>query len=195
MVGFLIYQPQKVKSAGQIWVNVFKNGPSKICGRQPLKNFTWTILEYLALTHLSLQQIANFIYYIVLDSNYSISQNVERTEINLVTSNNLYFLSCKLWLKHWFTDIFWMWIYFKENLWILSAEFENKRNFSLFLIINSSFFVRGNIIDSCHSNLAQIPKFSAIREFHNICWGIIKWCYKFYRTIFIINESWTKGLL
>ena len=26
---------------------VFKNGPSKICGRQPLKNFTWFILEYL----------------------------------------------------------------------------------------------------------------------------------------------------
>ena len=54
-----------------IWVNVIKNGPSKICGRQPLKNlklydllrqiisktssvskmssknFTWSILEYL----------------------------------------------------------------------------------------------------------------------------------------------------
>ena len=25
---------------------VFKNGPSEICGRQPLKNFTWPILEY-----------------------------------------------------------------------------------------------------------------------------------------------------
>ena len=24
-----------------------KNGPSNICGRQPLKNFTWSILEYL----------------------------------------------------------------------------------------------------------------------------------------------------
>ena len=24
---------------------VIKNGPSKICGRQPLKNFTWSILE------------------------------------------------------------------------------------------------------------------------------------------------------
>ena len=29
------------------WVKVFKNGPSKICGRQPLKDFTWSILEYL----------------------------------------------------------------------------------------------------------------------------------------------------
>ena len=26
--------------------NVFKNGLSKICGRQPLKNFTWSIIEY-----------------------------------------------------------------------------------------------------------------------------------------------------
>ena len=24
-----------------IWVKVFKNGPSKICGRQPLKNLKW----------------------------------------------------------------------------------------------------------------------------------------------------------
>ena len=28
------------------WNKAFKNGPSKICGRQPLKNFTWSILEY-----------------------------------------------------------------------------------------------------------------------------------------------------
>ena len=25
---------------------VFKNGPNKICGRQPLKIFIWSILEY-----------------------------------------------------------------------------------------------------------------------------------------------------
>ena len=30
-----------------IWDKVFKNGPSKICGRQSVKNFTWSILEYL----------------------------------------------------------------------------------------------------------------------------------------------------
>ena len=28
------------------WDKIFKNGPSNICGRQPLKNFTWSILEY-----------------------------------------------------------------------------------------------------------------------------------------------------
>ena len=32
---------------------VFKNGPSKICGRQPLKNLTWSILEYLDTNALS----------------------------------------------------------------------------------------------------------------------------------------------
>ena len=26
----------------RIWVKVFKKGPSKICGRQSLKNFTWS---------------------------------------------------------------------------------------------------------------------------------------------------------
>ena len=28
-----------------IWDKVFKNGPKKICKRQSLKNFTWSILE------------------------------------------------------------------------------------------------------------------------------------------------------
>ena len=31
----------------KIWVKVFKNGPSKISGRQLLKNFPWSILAYL----------------------------------------------------------------------------------------------------------------------------------------------------
>ena len=35
-----------------IWDKVFKNGPSKICGRQSLKNFTCSILESLChITH------------------------------------------------------------------------------------------------------------------------------------------------
>ena len=49
-----------------IWDKVFKNGPSKSCGRQPLKNFTLSILEYFALIfwvawkklHESLQKIS-----------------------------------------------------------------------------------------------------------------------------------------
>ena len=28
------------------WDKVFKNGPSKICERQPLKSFTWSSREY-----------------------------------------------------------------------------------------------------------------------------------------------------
>ena len=28
-----------------IWDKVFKNGPNKICGRQPLKDFTWSVLD------------------------------------------------------------------------------------------------------------------------------------------------------
>ena len=28
------------------WIKIFKNEPSKICGRQPLKYLTWSILEY-----------------------------------------------------------------------------------------------------------------------------------------------------
>ena len=29
-----------------MWGKVFKNGASQICGRQPLKNYTWSIFEY-----------------------------------------------------------------------------------------------------------------------------------------------------
>ena len=31
-----------------IWDRVFQNGLNKICGKQPLKNFTWSILKYFA---------------------------------------------------------------------------------------------------------------------------------------------------
>ena len=32
--------------ARDIWDKVLKNGPSQTCGEQPLKNFTWSIIEY-----------------------------------------------------------------------------------------------------------------------------------------------------
>ena len=62
---FLLKQPKKHGFHNIIWNKVFKNGPSEICERQPLKNlkgyglpifqifkrlsstnFTWSILEY-----------------------------------------------------------------------------------------------------------------------------------------------------
>ena len=49
---------EKYSDVEDIWDKLFKNGPSKICGRQPLKNFTWSILEY-------------FVPHIVLESLYS----------------------------------------------------------------------------------------------------------------------------
>ena len=33
------------------WVKVFKNGQSKICGRQPSTNVTWSILKHLDPIH------------------------------------------------------------------------------------------------------------------------------------------------
>ena len=39
---------------------VFKNGPSKICVRQPLKNFTWSILEYFVPYDLSVLQYSTY---------------------------------------------------------------------------------------------------------------------------------------
>ena len=49
------------------WDKVFKNGPIKICGRQPLKNleiFTWCILEYFVEIVLKTQgQISDFLVF------------------------------------------------------------------------------------------------------------------------------------
>ena len=34
------------KNLKKIWDKVFKSGPSKVCGKWPLKVFTWSTLEY-----------------------------------------------------------------------------------------------------------------------------------------------------
>ena len=59
------------------WGKVFKNGPSKICGRQSLKNFTWSILEYFVPTDLGkvdrgLEQVDTILQ---PDKFYSLSQD------------------------------------------------------------------------------------------------------------------------
>ena len=47
LIGDQLFHVLENKLYRIIWVKVFKNRPSKICGWQPLKNFTWSILEYL----------------------------------------------------------------------------------------------------------------------------------------------------
>ena len=57
------------------WVKVFKNGPSKICERQPLKNFTYSILKYLDPTDMLCKSM-NFFYIIgTLEVNRIIEYN------------------------------------------------------------------------------------------------------------------------
>ena len=47
-------------SENNIWDKVFKKGPSKNCGRQPLKNFTWSILEYFLPFVFTLRDLRSF---------------------------------------------------------------------------------------------------------------------------------------
>ena len=42
------------------WGKVFQNGPRKICGRQPLKKFTWSILEYFVSIMISYKSLVGF---------------------------------------------------------------------------------------------------------------------------------------
>ena len=68
----LLKLSNKMKSSIQSkWEEIFKNGPSKICGRQPLKYFTSFILEYF---------VSN-----ILDSKLLITDEI------LMVSNNLLF--------------------------------------------------------------------------------------------------------
>ena len=43
-----MFKHKLISNVETIWDKVFKNGQRKICGRQPLKSFTWPILEYLS---------------------------------------------------------------------------------------------------------------------------------------------------
>ena len=50
-----------------LWVKIFKNGPSKICGRQPLKNLKWYGLpKQNTLTHMFLNFPHSATFLIVL---------------------------------------------------------------------------------------------------------------------------------
>ena len=42
------------------WDNVFKNGPSKYCGRQPLKSFISSILEYFVSVNVTLNFVERY---------------------------------------------------------------------------------------------------------------------------------------
>ena len=53
------------------WVKVFKNGPSKICGRQPLKNLKWylgrkAVLYKLYLVHSWIPWLLWHLYFLVI---------------------------------------------------------------------------------------------------------------------------------
>ena len=50
------------------WDKVFKNRPSKICGRQPLKNFTWSILKNFVPNHSNLSFSNVFYFAMVFDN-------------------------------------------------------------------------------------------------------------------------------
>ena len=66
----------KSRNAPHIWVfkKVFKNGPSKICGRQPLKNMKWCGLpkQTISLEIFWRLSFTNFTWFILkyLDPNY-----------------------------------------------------------------------------------------------------------------------------
>ena len=46
-LSFFRMEVLRLESFFHIWDKVCKNGPNKICWRQPLKKFTWSILEYI----------------------------------------------------------------------------------------------------------------------------------------------------
>ena len=60
-----------------IWDKILKNGPSKICGRQPLKNFTWSILQFFVLHLTNFVPVFCFVFVISFLQCYRTLETVE----------------------------------------------------------------------------------------------------------------------
>ena len=96
-----------------VWDKIFKNGPSKICGRQPLKNcgqilwrlsstnFIWSI--FIFLSHIKLTSISQTIF-----------SDLRETILVIICIQNriLLFHKLKLLTKARLTSILWTYTYF-----------------------------------------------------------------------------------
>ena len=97
----------------KIWVKVFKNGPIKICGRQPLKNFKsiflkaafhkfyWFILEYLDSFVQFIELIINAqIPNAMKDSElFNSSRSIQSSVVNIKRHKGYFFnlRNCHIW--------------------------------------------------------------------------------------------------
>ena len=85
-----------------IWDKAFKNGPNKICGRQPLKkfegiffkgpsstNFTWSILEYFVL-FVYISFFLTFLLWLSFGTKYSRMDQVNLWKIPLKKFEGIY---------------------------------------------------------------------------------------------------------
>ena len=59
--------PNKYLTMTNIWLKVFKNGPSKICGRQLLKNLKWygLLTQNISLQNFNMPSSRNFTWFIL----------------------------------------------------------------------------------------------------------------------------------
>ena len=89
--GFLI--PNQKGSKLYKWDRVFKNGPSKISVKQPLKNFTWTVLENFVPSH---EQNKTDIYNNpVITENYMFARKLRKNRKNRLSLMH-FFVFCSL---------------------------------------------------------------------------------------------------
>ena len=80
-----------------IWVTVFKNGPSKICGRQPLKHFKWYGLPKQTISLQIFYRLSSKNFYLVTIS----LQIFYRLSFTNFTWSILEFLDPYMLLKFW----------------------------------------------------------------------------------------------
>ena len=93
ILGFRNLHKTKVgEEVRAILVKVFKNGTSRILGRQPSKNFTWPILKYL-----DPYGTMKFLWYVALKKTAEVTLQILVTDVvTLVISNTRYIEFCSI---------------------------------------------------------------------------------------------------
>ena len=69
--------------SGFVWGKVLKNRPNKSCGRQPLKDFTWSILEYFV-PYTPTYPVSEKILYSAVK--YNVPESCSATPLTLINS-------------------------------------------------------------------------------------------------------------
>ena len=151
-----------------MWVKVFKNGPSKICRRQSLKSFTWFILEYLDPSDLT-SFCSYFIASFTNAKSHSPSVLIEFPWLIIQRTSSSPFIVSNNWKQKCWQAFANLWYVFsKESSWFAYRKHNLQ---SLNVVKNGSSYVRATytgfvIAFNVSMRLLDCPSLSFVHKLH-----------------------------